>query len=323
MSRRLNPRFSTGAPMTHYKNILLFIVGILCAFPTYAMNDKVDEHSKKLLDVSFYNTHENNEELLKTILANKADPNIHDKNFVKYNPLHRAVSSEHPTYVSILLSAGANPNIQGCFGERPLDDAAYTGKIGSIQLLLNNKANLSLTDPWGNTPLHKAIHVEGNPQAVELLLSAKANPNFKSLLGNTPLHKAAYEATHEARRKYAKPRMFIIVQLLLQYGADINIINHEGFTALQLRSKDLNDPIARKMGRLLVWHSILLREFTKLVPNLIPETVIAYIIASHAAAICAEEPTIWEKRLLPAAPALTLAAPSLTNEQSYSLCQLI
>ena len=92
MSTHLNQRFATGARMTFYKKSILLIVGILCAFPTYTMHDKADEQSKQLLDMVFYHTHESNEEVLKTILANKGNPNIKDTNtghtLLHYAALH-------------------------------------------------------------------------------------------------------------------------------------------------------------------------------------------------------------------------------------------
>ena len=87
------------------------------------------------------------------------------------------------------------------------------------------------------------------------------------------------------------------IQLLLQYGAQQHSVNHEDETPLYLLTYNIGKAtpqekiLVQKMGRLLVWHYILLHDFAKLVP-----VEIANIIASYAAAVCAEEPTIWPDR---------------------------
>ena len=92
--------------------------------PGYTMNNhngSGDGHSKKLLDSCFYAT-PSNIDLLKTILTNKADPNIQDIH--GNTPLHLAAIREHPAYLSILLAAGAQPNKQNNNKKTPLHYAA-------------------------------------------------------------------------------------------------------------------------------------------------------------------------------------------------------
>ena len=93
------------------------------------------------------------------------------------------------------------------------------------------------------------------------------------------------------------PELLKIVHLLLQRGADVNVFNNQPHAPLQLLAHTYGKmswppvslSILRKMGRLLVWHHyILLPHFTKAVPK-----EIACIIASHAAFVCTEQPTIW------------------------------
>ena len=78
-------------------------------------------------------------------------------------------------------------------------------------------------------------------------------------------------------------------QLLLQYGAQVDIVNNNQYTPLQLLATYPPTLRVREMGRLFVWHHyILLPHFIKTVPR-----EIACIIASHVALLCAEQPTIW------------------------------
>ena len=261
-----------------YKNTLLFIVGIMHVLHTYTMNDNQDHDRKKLLDSSFYTTTDNGE-LLKTMLARNIDPNIHntDGNI----PLHFAASNICPEYISILITAGANPNKINWYSCTPLHYAATAQQYESIQLLLNNKANPNLANNSSETPLHAAINYFVNPQIVELLLSSKTNPNLQNMYGNTPLHKAVIWPNVS--------EIVEVAQLLLQYGAQVDIVNNQHYTPLRSLTTYTLTPGIRKMGRMLVWHHyILLPHFTKVVPK-----EIACIIASHVALLCAEQPTIW------------------------------
>ena len=143
-------------------------------------------------------------------------------------------------------------------------------------------------------PLHRIINYSVNVQIVELLLSANANPNLKNKGGNAPLHKAAMWSQTPERIK--------AIQLLLQYSAQLDDVNNQQKTPLQLLASYYNQnsyapkirsnarEIARKMGRLLVWYQyILLPHFIKHVP----EKAHACAIASHVALVCAENKTIW------------------------------
>ena len=296
MSTDLNQHFATGAPMTHFKKNILLIVGIMCTFPISTMHDQADEHSKQLLEIDFYHTyemyHESNTKLLKDILKNKGNPNIQDTD--GDTPLHFAVNSKHADYVAILLAAGANPNIINNKGDTPLRMAASFNNLPVVQLLLNKWANPNITTHNNDSPLHSAVHKELNSQILKLLLSANADPNLKNGWGHTPLHQVMLSGTLNSN-------MITATQLFLQYGARHNSVSPEGCTPLQLLTSQqwednshLKKRIVQHMGRLLVWHSLLLHDFSKLVP-----AEIAHFIAAYIAPLCATEPTIWTTKPVP------------------------
>ena len=133
--------------------------------PTYTMNGNLDETRKKLLDSYFYGTL-GNEELLKTMLTHKADPNIQDIH--GNTPLHLAMRRKNLDYGAILLAAGANPNIENYKGDTPLHIAAGSGLVKSIQLLLNSKGNPNLVNFYRQTPLHSALHNGLTPQTATI-----------------------------------------------------------------------------------------------------------------------------------------------------------
>ena len=270
----------------NYKNTILFIVGIMYVLHTYAMKDNRDDNGEHLLDFSFYATPDNIK-LLKDMLAHNIDPNMQDTN--GSTPLQLTVLQHNSEYVSILLAARADPNKRNNYRDTPLHNASVKQQCESIQLLLKAKANPNLVDAYKDTPLHYTITTHVSMRTVELLLSGNASPNLKNIAGNTPLHKAA-NCSHI-------PEMIKTAQLLLQYGAQVDIVNNQHYTPLQLLTTYISTPSRRKMGRLFVWHYILLRDFAKLVPEIIPETAIACAIASQLALHLAEEPTIWSKKL--------------------------
>ena len=298
----LLPHFTTLMPK-EIARIVASHVALLCAKqPTIWANKPVT------LEQGFYYTL-GNIEVLKNILAHKANPNMQDTD--GYTSLHLAVNSKHLDYIPILLAAGADPNIENNYEQTPLHVATscrfFPTPLESIQLLLNANANPNCADSLGTRPLHNTLNRYVSPQIVECLLSAKANPNLKNINGWSPLHKAAIFGPN-------RPEMIKAFQLLLQYrapSAEIDIISNSLLSYQHLNATLQEKPIILKIGRQAVWHYLISYEFGKLVFR-----EIAHIIASHVAAICAEQPTIWTKKLLPAAPALT-------KEQSSSSCQLI
>ena len=250
---------------------------------TYTMNDNQDDDRKKLLDSYFYTTTDN-VELLKTMLAHKVDPNMQDSDGHGDTPLHFAASNIYPEYICILITAGANPNKINFFRQTPLHEAAQATEpqYDSIQLSLNAKANPTLVERDKNTALHYGINSNVSAQTVELLLSAKANTDLKNIYGNTPLHRVTFWPAVADMAKAA--------QLLLQYGAQVDVVNNNQYTPLQLLAPTKSCLHARKMGRLFVWYQyILLPHFIKQVP----EKAHAWAIASYVALECAENKTIW------------------------------
>jgi len=74
----------------------------------------------------------------------------------KGNPMRYA----DPELVRILLHAGAivNPG----FGESPLAEAAKSGHVEAVDLLVSAGADVHFTDDFGSTPLANAVDLERN-----------------------------------------------------------------------------------------------------------------------------------------------------------------
>jgi ankyrin repeat protein len=140
-------------------------------------------------------------------------------------PLMRALSLDKPhfaLFISRLPSVDVNA-IEPREDYSPLNDAAETGQVDVMQVLIERKADLEHATKEGMTPLSCAIH--GNHRdAVALLLESKANPNYMPKTGilrnSAPLHQAVSNKA--------------IVRLLIKARANADAIDNNGATALTL-----------------------------------------------------------------------------------------
>jgi ankyrin repeat protein len=94
--------------------------------------------------------------------------------------------------------------------------AALKGHVALVKLLVENDADVNKP---GWTPLHYAA-TSGNVPIIELLLDNSAYIDAESPNGSTPLMMAAMYGTPES------------VKVLIQAGADLNVKNQLGLTAL-------------------------------------------------------------------------------------------
>lgn len=152
--------------------------------------------------------------------------------------LHSAVRSGDRALVEQILAKGVSPNEHDSLGGTPLHDAAWSGDIGILTLLLDRKADVNAKHrEAGSTPLHYAI-ITNHRDAVELLISRGADVNAAPASGSTPLHLAA-------NRGYLD-----IAQLLVAKGAVLDQADSSGATALDEASwKGQLDMVAWLLSR--------------------------------------------------------------------------
>ena len=103
----------------------------------------------------------------------------------------------------------------------PLHYAAGYNRVGVVEFLLNNGADVHAKDKGGLVPLHNACSY-GHYEVTELLVKHGATVNVSDLWKFTPLHEAAAKGKYE------------IVKLLLKHGADPSKKNRDGHTPLDL-----------------------------------------------------------------------------------------
>jgi len=125
-------------------------------------------------------------------LTNELTANINSECCQFYKtPLMKAVDHGYLKMVRLLLSAGANPNLQTrvtlCTALHfAIYEISYNDRHSTeiIQILLEHGANPNLPDDKGNTPLLNAVRILTGKKAVDtvyLLLKYKANPNFQNI----------------------------------------------------------------------------------------------------------------------------------------------
>lgn len=107
---------------------------------------------------------------IKTLLENKANPNILKE--TRFSPLVYAVRRNNMNIVLLLLKYNADPNGVDCINDTPLHYAAYAF-TRFIPILLAHGAQVESINIYKKTPLADAIAM-GNIPAVHLLLDAGA-----------------------------------------------------------------------------------------------------------------------------------------------------
>ncbi|GMO21325.1 MAG: ankyrin repeat domain-containing protein [Spirochaetaceae bacterium] len=136
-------------------------------------------------------------------------------------PLNYAVRERYTGWTNYLLEKRADPNIKSTAGDTPLIEAARTGDIEAMRVLLRFGAQVNTQDAQGNTAMHVAIPPEAHRNALSLLLENNGNPNIRDMRGDSPLHIVV-----------DLDRPPDVLEVLLAARADVSIHNIDGKTPL-------------------------------------------------------------------------------------------
>ncbi len=155
----------------------------------------------------------------KLLLKYKADPTLKDNG--GNTPLHIAVQNGYPTEIlSTLVAAGASANSANSAGDTPLILAVRSGHLEFAPPLIENGADLFLQNLKQESAL--SLAVASGTQAVDAVVT-KTNVAQRDNLGNGVLATAVgLEGSDE------------VISLLLSKGADPNLRNNSGDTALHV-----------------------------------------------------------------------------------------
>lgn len=149
-----------------------------------------------------------NGEIVQLLLDKGASVNTKDSS--EYTALLIASESGHTEVVQLLLENGANPDVKTAKGKTPLADAIRRGHKEIIQLLLEHHANANMLGPQWDFP-----------SSLEIIFQVdKGGITFAPVKMQTPLMLAVEAGDKD------------VVELLLQYGANIDEQDTEGYTPL-------------------------------------------------------------------------------------------
>jgi serine/threonine-protein phosphatase 6 regulatory ankyrin repeat subunit B len=157
--------------------------------------------------------------IVRELLAWGADPGL--ANETGYNSLMVASAKGYAEIVEIILEIRPiDPNARALDGASAILLAAKKGDLATVLHLLKAKANPSVPDTNGVTPLRAAIDSEAN-DVVEELLRYRADPGVPDTNGVTPLMQAARLDNAD------------VVELLVDtYQVNTWVTDNNGMTAL-------------------------------------------------------------------------------------------
>ncbi len=182
------------------------------------------------------------------------------------NALMVAAKAGDATAVSRLLALGASPTTKNANGGTALMFAAISGDVPTIELFLDKKVDVDLrgSNGWGALMIAAA---KGHVAATERLLEAGASINTRDVYQWTPLHRAAYQNQLEVVElllqnqdikidalddqgatalHHAAARGWVeVAGILLTAGANAEIRDVEGRTALNYAAEGRHGPVAR------------------------------------------------------------------------------
>jgi ankyrin repeat protein len=181
-----------------------------------------------------------NPDILRLFLENNADMQVHD---IKGNtPLHFAAENGLLEVAQILLKRNAEVNSKNNHGSTPLLLASEFGHPDVVQLLLDKNADLYLHDADGDTPLHCAA-IGGQLEVARILLKLNVEVNSRNVKGSTPLHLASMGS-------WGRPEgSAVVVRLLLEYGADVQVRDLNGKTASEVARGPEQEEIVRLLSQ--------------------------------------------------------------------------
>ncbi|KAL9584806.1 MAG: hypothetical protein Q9203_004521 [Teloschistes exilis] len=171
-------------------------------------------------------------------------------------PLHTAARRGHGSIVKVFIDHGADATLETRDGWTPLEEAAASGAKDIVDMLREHGSDdrshrykpdidTNVSDCDGRTGLHYAAY-NGQTEVAVALLKRGASVNAQiddsayndafDYIGNiphevyqhqwvTPLHKAAGKGHAD------------IVEILLNYGANVNVVGCQGYTVLYIAAK--------------------------------------------------------------------------------------
>jgi hypothetical protein len=164
-----------------------------------------------------------NREIVELLVDSAADVNARSNN--GWTPLFYAVCYGRKDAAELLIARKADANVATADGMTPIARAAVREDWAMVRLLADGGASVNVREKAGCSPLLlAAASNQGRSEevvaAAKTLLARNADVNAKAANGKTPLIWASHRGNRE------------IVELLADNGADLDVVDDGGFTAL-------------------------------------------------------------------------------------------
>ena len=159
-------------------------------------------------------------------LEKGTDPNL---SLNDVYPIHMAIKYGRMDVLEALLETGAKPDVKTNKGYTPLMFAVNKNNMAAVEMLLDNRADITKTDKEGRS----ILHFTRNPKMIDYLLDNGVDINATDMMVGTLLHHAVLEKNSK------------LVAHLIEKGAHVNETGKDKLTPLHL-AKD------KEMARILV-----------------------------------------------------------------------
>ena len=197
------------------------------------------------------------ESLVRVLLDAGADTLAKDNH--KSSVLYTAASVGNDSLVQLFLGLVDDPQSEAVNGTTALSVAVSNGHINVVKLLIEQGFDVEKQDALGLTPLHLASS-SGNDEIVSLLIEKGSSVNSVDTKGETPLmfaidngHTSTVRLLLESGANFghfsggpncmhlAVARLnFEVINLLIQYNADVNARGPTGATSLHYAAEGGN-----------------------------------------------------------------------------------
>jgi cytohesin len=171
------------------------------------------------------------EPMTKALLT--AGAKVDTSNKYGVTPLIQASRTGDTPLIDLLLKAGARVSLAHPDGETAMMAAARTGRADAVRLLVEAGGDVNATTYQQETALMWAA-AEGHTAAVKALLDAKADANRKARVTTIDERKHADHPTggFTALMYAVRNGHEAVARTLAAGGADLNLVNGDGVTAL-------------------------------------------------------------------------------------------
>lgn len=171
--------------------------------------------------------------MVKILIEANADltvTNSYDENAIEYTFTRSFPDEEKTKIIQMLLMGNIDINKQNNDSDTSLLTAVQYDLPDVVAVLINAGADVNIKDKHGYTALTRATQAN-NIALIKALLAANANPNIAIEGDWSPLH---FTVAHGNDDNNDYP---VAAQLLIDAGADLNVVNENNVTPLAIAAR--------------------------------------------------------------------------------------